>query len=101
MWTPSPSNTPIPRLTPLTTPNGIQIQLVVLPQYTLQTDRQTDRPSDGLCDKSVPTAAYALLYYSDAAKNALKKLIKSTRVIREMTVSADDKVRFAVLVDDF
>jgi len=25
------------------TPNGIQIQLAVLPQYTLQTDRQTDK----------------------------------------------------------
>jgi len=41
----TPSYTPIPRLTPLTTPNGIQIQSAICPQYTLQTDthRQTDR----------------------------------------------------------
>jgi len=32
------SNTPIPRPTPLTTPNGIWIKSAVLPQYTLQTD---------------------------------------------------------------
>ena len=50
-----PSNTPIPRSTPLTTPNGIQMQSAVFTQYTLQTDkrptdrqtdRQTDRPTD-------------------------------------------------------
>ena len=67
---PFPSNTPIPRPTPLTTPNGIQIQAAVLPQYTLrhadrptdrQSDRQTDRPIDGFDDKSVQTPAYALL----------------------------------------
>ena len=41
----TPSNTPIPRPTPLTTPNGIQIQSAVFPQFTHrgQTDRQTDR----------------------------------------------------------
>jgi len=38
-----PSNRLIPRPTTLTTPNGIQIQSAVLPQYTPQTDRQTDR----------------------------------------------------------
>jgi len=47
---PPPSNTPIPRLTQLTTPNGIRIQSAVLPQYTLRTDRQTD----GLDDRPVP-----------------------------------------------
>jgi len=36
---------PITRLTPITNPNGIQIQLAVLPQYTLWTDRPTDRPT--------------------------------------------------------
>jgi len=40
---PPPSNTPIPQLTPLTTPNGIQIQLAVLPQYTFRTDRWSRR----------------------------------------------------------
>ena len=34
---PPPSNTPIPRPTPFTTPNGIQIQSAVLPQYTFRT----------------------------------------------------------------
>jgi len=37
-----PSNTSIPQPTPLTTPNDIQIQSAVLPQYILRTDRQTD-----------------------------------------------------------
>jgi len=68
---PPPSNTPISRLTPLTTPNGIQIQLAIFPQFTHgQTDRPTDRWSIG--DSSVPTPAYALLYYSDAANNMSK-----------------------------
>jgi len=43
--------------TPLTTPNGIQIQSAVLPQYALQ----ADRPTDGIGEKSVPTPAFALL----------------------------------------
>ena len=40
------SNTPIPRPTPLTTSNGIRIQMAVLPQYTFRTDRQTGRQTD-------------------------------------------------------
>ena len=40
---PPPFNTPIPRPIPLTTPNGIQIQSAVLPQYTLRTDIHTNR----------------------------------------------------------
>jgi len=36
----TPSNTPISQTTSLTTPNHIQIQSAVLPQYTLRTDRQ-------------------------------------------------------------
>jgi len=39
----APSNTPMAQLTSLTTPNGIQIQSAVLPQYTCWTDRQNDR----------------------------------------------------------
>jgi len=38
-----PSNTPIPRLTPPTTPNGIRIQSAVFSQFTHWTDRQTYR----------------------------------------------------------
>jgi len=41
MWT--PSNTPIPRPTSLSTPNGFQIRSAILSQYTLRTERQTDR----------------------------------------------------------
>jgi len=37
------TNTPIPRLTPLTTPNGIRIQSAILPQYTFWTERQSDK----------------------------------------------------------
>ena len=32
--------------TPLTTPNGIQIQSAVFPQFTHRTDRQTNRQTD-------------------------------------------------------
>jgi len=42
-WT--PSNTPIPRSTPLTTPNDSSIGSAVLPRYTFRTDQPTDRPT--------------------------------------------------------
>jgi len=58
---PLPSNTPILQPNALTTPNGIQIQSAVFPQFTHRTDRQTDRPTDGQGDNSVPTPAYAVL----------------------------------------
>jgi len=54
-----PSNTPIPRPTPLTTPNGILIQSAVLPLYTFGTHTQTD----GLGGMSAPLA---MLIESDA-----------------------------------
>jgi len=38
-----PSNTAIPRPTPLTTLNNIRIQSVIFPQNSFRTDRQTDR----------------------------------------------------------
>ena len=67
-----PSNTPIPRPTPLTTPNGIQIQSVFLPQYTFRAVRPTHRPTDGLGDRSVRRAlTLAVLIDSDAHKNCL------------------------------
>jgi len=47
----TPSNTPILRPTPLTTPKGIWIHLAILPQYTSgQTDRLTDRQTDRQTD---------------------------------------------------
>ena len=49
-----PSNTPIPRPTPLTVPNGIRIQSVVLPQYTFRTYQPTDWLTDGIDDSSIP-----------------------------------------------
>jgi len=46
----TPSNTPIPWPTALTTPNGIRIQSVVFPQFIHQTDRPTDRQTDQATD---------------------------------------------------
>jgi len=37
------SNTWMPGVTPFTTPNNIRIKSAILPQYTLQTDRPTNR----------------------------------------------------------
>ena len=63
-----PSNTPIPRPTPLTFPNSIRIHSAVSPQYTLRTDkpidRQTNRPTNMLRHIS-------RLIESDAANNYL------------------------------
>jgi len=39
--------------------HSIQIQSAVLPQNILWTDRQPDRPTHGLGDRSVAKAAYA------------------------------------------
>jgi len=61
---PPPSNTLIPRPTPLTTPNGIGIQSAVLPQYTFWTDRQTGRQAHGISDRSIPRAF--TLSYTDS-----------------------------------
>ena len=56
----TPSNTPIPRPTPLTTPKGIQIQSAILPQYTLHTDW-----------RQVCTKSHLRLIVSDTAENYL------------------------------
>jgi len=55
---PSKSNTPIPRPTPLTTRNGIRMQWAVSAQYTSRTDRQTD----GRGKSSVPLALRLLCW---------------------------------------
>jgi len=65
------SNTPVPRPTQLTIPNGIRIHSAVLPQYTFRTDRPTDRPThrrtDGSGDRSVRLSrTLAILIESDA-----------------------------------
>jgi len=44
----------MPRLTPLTIPNGIWIHSAVLSQYTLQTDRLADRLTDGVGERFAP-----------------------------------------------
>jgi len=62
-----PSNTPIAWPTPLTTPNGTWIQLAVLPQYTFQTHRPTDRYIHGLGDSSTP---WALTLYCSRERRA-------------------------------
>jgi len=67
---PPPSNTPVPRPTPLTSPNSIHIQSAVLPQYTIH----TDRPADRLGNRFVPRPTYALYVdCSDTANNSNKK----------------------------
>ena len=66
---PPPSNTPIPRPTPLTIPNGIRIH-----SATFRTDRQTDRQTDRHTDRQMGyrrqvrnmSAALAMLIESDA-----------------------------------
>ena len=81
-WT--PSTTPMPWLTPLTIPNGMQIQSAVLPQYTFRTDRPTDRQmdthtqthTDGLGDRSETWAlTLTRLIDSDALIIIEKKLL--------------------------
>jgi len=47
----TPSNSPIPRPTPVTIPNVTHIHSAVLPQYTFQTDTHTHRPTDRLGDR--------------------------------------------------
>jgi len=63
----TPSNTPIPRVTPLIIPNSIWIHSVVLPQYIFRTDRQTDRTTDSLCEWLIRIRRMlAILIKSDA-----------------------------------
>jgi len=62
------SNAAIPQPTPLTNPNGIRIQSAILPQYTFRADRQTDRPTLGIGDRSVIRAL--TLYYIDNQRRA-------------------------------
>jgi len=52
----TPSNTPVRLPTPLTTSNGIRIQLAVLLEYTFR----THRPTDGKSDRSIPITLYTL-----------------------------------------
>jgi len=59
-WSPLPSNTPIPRPIPLTTPNGIHMQSAIFSQY---------RHTHGISDRPVRIPTYTLLYYSNTANN--------------------------------
>jgi len=78
-WTiTTPSNTPIPRLTPFTIPNGIRIHSAVLPQYTFRTDRQTDKPTDGLGDTPVRIRAIRSIDY--IATRLIMLYLNSTRL---------------------
>jgi len=61
---PPPSDTRIPRLTPLITPNDIHIQSAILPQYTFWTDRQARRE---VCKN---THLCSIWLYSDMANNS-------------------------------
>ena len=66
-WT--PSNTPIPEPTPLTTPNGIQIESAVHPLH-----RQTHRSTGGIGNKPVPIPAYALLQHKQPSTSSKPNL---------------------------
>ena len=72
-------NTPIPRPTPLTTPNGIRIRSAVLAQYIFRPDRPTDRPTDGIGYKCVPRAL-TLLTLSDALIINAFHVFQKTRI---------------------
>ena len=77
----TPSNTPIHRPIPLTTPSGIQIQSAVLPQY-IHADRQT-------WDDMVSNIS-ALLCYSDSERRANNKLTYLlTYIYRDLNVVFD------------
>jgi len=65
----TPSYIPIPRPTPLTTPNSIHIQWAILPQFTFQIARQADTwDKQQVCSKS-----RLCLLESDAAINKFTK----------------------------
>jgi len=65
---PLPSNTPIPRPTPLTFQNDFRIQSAILPQYTFQAYRPTHRPTNRWDRRQFNNIStyYALLMESDA-----------------------------------
>jgi len=75
---PPPSNTPIPRPTPLTITNGTRIQLAVLPQYTFRTDRQTQTQTNRWARRQVDSiSAYAR--YIDRGRNLETGRVAITR----------------------
>jgi len=78
---PPPSNTPIPGQTPLTIPNGVRIQLAVLPQYTFWTDRQTHKLV-GLNQNSVETlyADKVGHHYTKYQKTRLSAILKAQHI---------------------
>jgi len=87
----TPGNTPIHRLTPLTTPNGIQIQSAVLPQYTIRTDRQTDRPIDRWARRQVSTKTHFYALYIDRSDPRL--IIASKRQGRTIPRYNDGRMK--------
>ena len=64
----TPSNTPIPQPTPMTTQKRIRISSAILPQYTFRTDRHTDTQRDRWARRQVRnmSASLAVLIESDA-----------------------------------
>jgi len=83
---PPRANTPITRPTPLTIPNGIRIELIVLPHYTFRTDRYTSRQmTDGIGNRSTPLVRMlAILIDSDALTIAFQP--NSTSAYRFLTL---------------
>jgi len=95
---PHPSNTPIPQPTPLTIPNGIRIQSAILPQYTFQTYRQTDQPTNWQIDRWINdrSTPLALMLTILIESNAL--IILNNFSWPEHTVNFDSIVTDSVFV---
>jgi len=80
---------PTRRPTPLITPNCVQIQAAVFPQFTHQTDKPTGRQTDRWDRRQTrSTPAYARLYYSDAANS--KQWLEKDEISNSHDPSADN-----------
>jgi len=91
---PPPSNTPIPWSTPLTTPNGMWIQSAISPQYTLRTDRPTDRWSR----RMFCSAPLAMLIESDVLKSTCESSSECFLVASSKRDSSCSNVYYTVFV---
>jgi len=75
-----PSNTPIPWPTPHHPKQHLDPIISILTRHT-HTDRQTDQPTDGIGDRSIPLAlTLAILIESDTLKSSLYFVIKIYRL---------------------
>jgi len=85
---PPKSNAPIPRPTPLTTPNGICIQSAVLPQYTpiRLTDRHMGLATALYHDPFMLYACYCIISASLAIRIAEQSAYVTDHVVPRLSV---------------